>query len=168
MRIAVLFDRCLFGRGSDDKSTGRENVSLVEPLTGRRGRRGGEEGGEIFRRSSSIRSARGHLGPRSALLSFFFFYSRLFRFSFVFSPRFSTLETMDYLTRRVDAIDLGCFCSKQLVIDNRMIFGEKFCFIGRISISISFPRNLYVFNPLNFNIFRNEINLDWKKVKIRR
>lgn len=144
MRIAVLFDRCLFGRGSDDKSTGRENVSLVEPLTGRRGRRGGEEGGEIFRRSSSIRSARGHLGPRSALLSFFFFYSRLFRFSFVFSPRFSTLETMDYLTRRVDAIDLGCFCSKQLVIDNRMIFGEKFCFIGRISISISFPR-IYTF-----------------------
>lgn len=131
MRIAVLFDRCLFGRGSDDKSTGRENVSLVEPLTGRRGRRGGEEGGEIFRRSSSIRSARGHLGPRSALLSFFFFYSRLFRFSFVFSPRFSTLETMDYLTRRVDAIDLGCFCSKQLVIDNRMIFGEKFCFNDR-------------------------------------
>lgn len=66
----------------DDKSTGRENVSLVEPL--RRGRRGGrrKREGEIFRRSSSIHSARGHLGPRSARLapflllsSFFFFFS---------------------------------------------------------------------------------------------
>lgn len=73
----------------DDKSTGRENVSLVEPL--RRGGREGEEEGEIFRRSSSIHSARGHLGPRSARLAPFLLLSSflipIYFASFFFLPR---------------------------------------------------------------------------------
>lgn len=108
----------------DDKSTGRENVSLVEPL--RRGGREGEEEGEIFRRSSSIHSARGHLGPRSARLAPFLLLSSflipIYFASFFFlligiasQPRISLrlVETTNdrSLTRRVDTIDLGCSCS---------------------------------------------------------
>ena len=111
----------------DDKSTGRENVSLVEPL--RRGGREGEEEGEIFRRSSSIHSARGHLGPRSARLAPFLLLSSflipLYFASFFFCLDRNRVSTSDRefslrlvettndrsLTRRVDTIDLGWSCS---------------------------------------------------------